>query len=103
MIEKKRLQSSTEVCTDQISDLLSPEPILDTHKTILNSEPKMSPWFVEGGEGMSHVRFGEEQVTASRHIELQYEDIVFIFFLGILTSIKLKHVLHGKYVVGHKL
>ena len=52
---------------------------------------------------MSHVRFGEEQVTASRHIELQYEDIVFIFFLGILTSIKLKHVLHGKYVVGHKL
>ena len=79
---------------------------MDTHKTILNSEPKMSLGLWKGGgggEGMSHVRFGEEQVTASRHIELQYEDIVFIFFLGILTSIKLKHVLHGKYVVGHKL
>ena len=39
MIEK--INFSHQVYTDQISDLLFPEPILETYKTILNSEPEM--------------------------------------------------------------
>ena len=39
MIEK--INFSYQVYTDQISDLLFPEPILETYKTILNSEPEM--------------------------------------------------------------
>lgn len=39
MIEK--INFSHQVYIDQISDLLFPEPILDTYKTILSSEPEM--------------------------------------------------------------
>ena len=63
MIEK--INFSHQVYIDQISDLLFPEPILDTYKTILTSEPEMPLDLWKGGKGMSHVHFGEEQVTAS--------------------------------------